>query len=220
MGDLSGPVRTYLDGVTPEKRRRDAEKLLELMARVTGEPPRVGGSIIGFGQYHYKYQSGREGDVAAAGFAPRKAATTIYLLDGVGRYEEQLERQDRIPPASDAITSRISTGLIFRSWKISSPSHFATSLATPIRSERAKELRHRHLKPDRLSATWCGADPAHRASVNTDGDRDCIVHLVRLDQLPTWVGLKIQTEHSAVHASREPKPLPVEVSLVEIGPTG
>jgi hypothetical protein len=92
VGDLSEPIQTYLDGVTPEKRRRDAGKLLELMARVTGEPPQLWGSIIGFGQYHYKYQSGREGDVAAAGFAPRKAATTIYLVDGVGRYEQQLQR--------------------------------------------------------------------------------------------------------------------------------
>jgi Domain of unknown function (DU1801) len=92
MGDPSDAVRTYLDGVTPEKRRRDAERLLELMARVTGEPPQMWGSIIGFGQYHYKYQSGREGDVAAASFAPRKAATTIYLVDGVRPYEQQLER--------------------------------------------------------------------------------------------------------------------------------
>jgi len=92
MGDVSDPVRTYLDGVTPEKRRRDAEKLLELMSRVTGEPPQLWGSIIGFGQYHYKYESCREGDVAAASFAPRKAATTIYLVDGIGRYEEQLKQ--------------------------------------------------------------------------------------------------------------------------------
>lgn len=92
MGDPSEAVRTYLDGVAPEKRRRDAEKLLELMARVTKEPPQLWGNIIGFGQYHYKYQSGREGDVAAAGFAPRKAATTIYLVDGIGRYEQQLDR--------------------------------------------------------------------------------------------------------------------------------
>jgi hypothetical protein len=92
MGDVSDPVRAYLDGVTPEKRRRDAEKLLELMSRVTGEPPQLWGSIIGFGQYHYKYASGREGDVAAAGFAPRKAATTVYLVDGIAGYEEQLKQ--------------------------------------------------------------------------------------------------------------------------------
>jgi Domain of unknown function (DU1801) len=92
MGDVSDPVRAYLDGVTPAKRRRDAEKLLELMSRVTGESPQLWGSIIGFGQYHYKYESGREGDVAAAGFAPRKAATTIYMADGIGRYAEQLKQ--------------------------------------------------------------------------------------------------------------------------------
>jgi hypothetical protein len=92
MGEASEPVRTYLKGVTPEKRRRDAVTLLELMSRVTGEPPQLWGSIIGFGQYHYKYESGREGDVAAAGFAPRKAATTIYLVDGIGRYEDQLKQ--------------------------------------------------------------------------------------------------------------------------------
>src|SRR5215218_10268641 len=92
MGDPNEAVRTYLDGVTPEKRRRDAENLLALMSRVTGETPQLWGSVIGFGQYHYKYPTGREGDAAAAGFAPRKAATTIYLLDGIGRYGAQLER--------------------------------------------------------------------------------------------------------------------------------
>ncbi len=92
MDDLSEAVRTHLDGVTPGKRRRDAETMLELMARVTGESPRMWATVVGFGQYHYKYESGREGDAPAAGFAPRKAATTIYLLDGVGRYEQQLEK--------------------------------------------------------------------------------------------------------------------------------
>jgi Domain of unknown function (DU1801) len=85
-------VQAHLDGVTPEKRRRDAETLLGLMSRVTGESPRLWGNVIGFGRYHYKYQSGREGDAAAAGFAPRKAATTIYLMDGITRYEDQLTR--------------------------------------------------------------------------------------------------------------------------------
>jgi hypothetical protein len=47
---------------------------------------------IGFGQYHYRYASGREGDAAAVGFAPRKPATTIYLLDGVGAHTESLSR--------------------------------------------------------------------------------------------------------------------------------
>jgi hypothetical protein len=92
MDDLSRSVRTHLDGVTPEKRRRDAEKLLALMTRVTGESPRLWGSVIGLGQYQYKYTSGREGDAPAAAFSPRKAATTIYLADGIGRYGEHLKQ--------------------------------------------------------------------------------------------------------------------------------
>jgi hypothetical protein len=93
MRDIDAEVRTFIDKVASPTRRRDAETLLELMTRVTGEPPRMWGpSIIGFGEYHYKYASGREGDAPAAGFSPRKAATTIYLADGVGAYPEHLER--------------------------------------------------------------------------------------------------------------------------------
>jgi hypothetical protein len=86
-------VRTYIDAVASPTRRRDAETLLDLMSRVTGERPLMwGASIIGFGIYHYKYASGREGDAPAAGFSPRKAASTIYLPDGVGAYPDQLAR--------------------------------------------------------------------------------------------------------------------------------
>ena len=92
MDEENLSVRAYLEEVTPEKRRRDAETLLELMTRVTGESPRLWSSVIGFGQYHYKYASGREGDAPAAGFAPRKSATVIYLADGIGRHEKQLRQ--------------------------------------------------------------------------------------------------------------------------------
>jgi hypothetical protein len=91
MAELSQSVQAHLDEVTPEKRRRDAQTLLELMGRVTGKSPQLWRGMIGFGQYHYKYASGREGDAPAAGFAPRKAATTIYLADGIGRHQEQLQ---------------------------------------------------------------------------------------------------------------------------------
>jgi hypothetical protein len=90
---MDGAVQDYLDGVSSPTRRRDADTLLELMGRVTGEPARMwGSSVIGFGQYHYRYESGREGDAAAVSFSPRKAATTIYLLDGVGAYPDKLSR--------------------------------------------------------------------------------------------------------------------------------
>lgn len=49
-------------------------------------------TIVGFGRYHYRYASGREGDAPAAGFAPRKAATTVYVMDGVDAYSDLLDR--------------------------------------------------------------------------------------------------------------------------------
>ena len=74
-------VAAFLAGVAPEERRADCEALSTLMAEVTGEPAKMWGpSIVGFGDYHYRYESGREGDAFLAGFSPRKAALTIYLM--------------------------------------------------------------------------------------------------------------------------------------------
>lgn len=85
-------VQDFLEAIPSPTRRRDAFALVELMGRATGEEPHLAGTIVGFGTYHYRYASGREGDAVAAGFAPRKAATTIYLLDGVAAHAELLER--------------------------------------------------------------------------------------------------------------------------------
>src|SRR3954467_3749724 len=84
-------VAAFVAAVENSVRRRDAERLVTLMTRVTGERPRLWGpTIVGFGTYHYRYESGREGDMAAAGFSPRKAATTIYLPEGVGAHADLL----------------------------------------------------------------------------------------------------------------------------------
>lgn len=83
-------VLDHLEQVAPAKRKRDAHTLIELMGRITGEEPLLYGSIIGFGSYHYRYESGREGDSPAASFAPRKTATVIYLLDGIGAHADAL----------------------------------------------------------------------------------------------------------------------------------
>jgi hypothetical protein len=86
-------VEAFLETVTPAKRRRDAERLLEVMRRATdGVTPEISRGIVGYGSYHYKYASGREGDAPAASFAPRKAATTVYLMDGIDRHADQLDR--------------------------------------------------------------------------------------------------------------------------------
>jgi len=86
-------VRAFIDAVPGATRRRDAETLLELFGRITKEPARMWySSIVGFGSYHYKYESGREGDAGAAGFSPRKASMSIYFPDGVGAYADELAR--------------------------------------------------------------------------------------------------------------------------------
>ncbi|WP_424347663.1 DUF1801 domain-containing protein [Kocuria sp. CH-021] len=85
-------VEEHLAGVTPKRRRADAERLVPLFTRVTGQPAEMWGTVVGFGQYHYKYASGHEGDAPAAGFAARKAATTVYVYDGVDAHQENLAR--------------------------------------------------------------------------------------------------------------------------------
>jgi len=83
----------FLAGVTDERRRTDAQALCALMAEATGAPPVMwGGSIVGFGTYHYRYASGREGDWPPVGLAPRKQALTVYLAEGFNRHGELLAR--------------------------------------------------------------------------------------------------------------------------------
>lgn len=83
-----GDVRGYLESVTNKRRREDSLVMLELMREITGEPPEMwGSSIVGFGSYHYKYASGREGDWPVIGFAPRKQSLTLYIMPGFDRYE-------------------------------------------------------------------------------------------------------------------------------------
>jgi hypothetical protein len=73
-------VEAFLAGVEPPARRADAEALSALMAKVSGETPVMWGpSIVGFGAHHYRYDSGREGDMPAIAFAPRKPALVLYL---------------------------------------------------------------------------------------------------------------------------------------------
>ncbi|MCC7479059.1 DUF1801 domain-containing protein [bacterium] len=87
------PVADFLASVENDQRRSDAQTVLELMGRVTGQPAKMWGpSIIGFGSYHYKYESGREGDMCAAGFSPRKDSLVLYL-EGLDTFQQpQLAR--------------------------------------------------------------------------------------------------------------------------------
>ena len=77
------PVAAFVAGLAGERRRADSERLIALMTDVTGEPATMWGpSIIGFGSYHYRYASGREGDAPLASFSPRKANLTLYVSAG------------------------------------------------------------------------------------------------------------------------------------------
>lgn len=74
-------VDAFIDSVDHERKREEACELDAMFRRVTGEEPVMWGpSIIGYGQYHYKYDSGREGDMCRTGFSPRKAKHSIYLM--------------------------------------------------------------------------------------------------------------------------------------------
>ena len=88
-----GDVLQYLHSVENKRRREDSLAVLELMQEVTGEPAEMwGSSIVGFGSYHYKYASGREGDFMLAGFAPRKQSLTLYIMGGFERHDELMSR--------------------------------------------------------------------------------------------------------------------------------
>src|ERR1700740_885503 len=76
-------VSVFIDALTDETKRADAKALVKMMQRTTGEKPKMWGpSIIGFGSYHYRYESGRGGDVPVVAFSPRKAATVLYGMIG------------------------------------------------------------------------------------------------------------------------------------------
>jgi hypothetical protein len=86
-------VTAYIDALPDPAARADAKALVKLMRSATGEKPKMwGGSIIGFGSYHYVYDSGREGDMPVVGFSPRKAATVLYGLRGAEEVEELLAK--------------------------------------------------------------------------------------------------------------------------------
>ena len=86
-------VEAFLNSVEDEKKRQDCLTILEIMKQITkAEPQMWGSSMVGFGSYHYKYESGREGDWFVAGFSPRKQNLTLYIMAGFSRYDELLSK--------------------------------------------------------------------------------------------------------------------------------
>ena len=91
-------VASFIDALPNDEKRADAKTLVKLMERATGEKPAMWGpTIIGFGSYHYVYESGREGDMPIIGFSPRKPALVLYMMtqfDGAKELLRKLGKQN------------------------------------------------------------------------------------------------------------------------------
>src|SRR5947209_5205492 len=86
-------VQGYLGAIDDDARRRDCEALAKLMTTATKQPPKMwGSSIVGFGSYHYRYESGREGDSCVVGFSSRKSDISVYGLNAAANAKELLAR--------------------------------------------------------------------------------------------------------------------------------
>lgn len=95
--ETAGDVEAFLSAVEPESRRADARAVCALMSKVSGEPAKMwGSSIVGFGRYHYRYDSGHEGDAPRVGFSPRKSALTLYVMDGFEGRDELVARLGKV----------------------------------------------------------------------------------------------------------------------------
>jgi hypothetical protein len=85
-------VDEFIANIEDPQKRADVEAIAEIMAKATRSPGKMWGtSIVGYGEYHYVYESGREGDWFQVGFSPRKRDLTLYIMDGFGEYEELLD---------------------------------------------------------------------------------------------------------------------------------
>ena len=86
-------VAAFIANVEPEQKRQDCEKIIEIMSAITkADPVMWGSSIVGFGHYHYVYESGREGDWMLCGFSPRKQNLVLYIMSGFSEYDELMSK--------------------------------------------------------------------------------------------------------------------------------
>jgi len=86
-------VKEFLNQIQEPERRADCFEIVKIMEKITGEKPTMWGpSIVGFGSYHYKYASGREGDWPMTGFSPRKKDLTLYIMMGFEKHADLMEK--------------------------------------------------------------------------------------------------------------------------------
>src|SRR5215216_2915334 len=86
-------VKEFLNQIPDKERREDCFAVAKIMKEITGEKPKMWGpSIVGFGTYHYKYASGREGDWPITGFSPRKKDLTLYMMMGFEKHADLMKQ--------------------------------------------------------------------------------------------------------------------------------
>lgn len=86
-------VTTFMNSIDDTQMRADARKVAAMMRRATGKRAKMwGASIVGYGTYHYRYASGREGDFMITGFSPRKQALTVYIMPGFTPFDKLMAK--------------------------------------------------------------------------------------------------------------------------------
>lgn len=86
-------VTSFINSIDDKQKRADARKVAAMMRKATGKRAKMwGSSIVGYGTYHYKYESGREGDFMVTGFSPRKQALTVYVMPGFSHFDKLMAK--------------------------------------------------------------------------------------------------------------------------------
>ncbi len=103
----AGSVSRFIESVKDEQKRKDSFAVLEIMKKITKEEPKMwGSSIVGFGDFHFVYDSGREGDWLLTGFSPRKQALTLYIFGGFERYLDLMSKLGKYKAGKSCIYVR------------------------------------------------------------------------------------------------------------------
>lgn len=102
--ETDASVGKFLDAIEPEQKRDDCHTIAKMMADVSKQPAKMWGtSIVGFGTYHYEYESGRKGEICAIGFAPRKSNIVLYLNGIVDNHAADLKKMGKVKTGKGCI---------------------------------------------------------------------------------------------------------------------
>ncbi len=188
-------VAGYLSAIGDESRRKDCEALAKLMTRATKQKPKMWGtSIVGFGSYHYKYESGREGDMCVAGFSSRKGDISIYGLGDFPGQESCSRSSGNTRKARDASTCASSSTSIRKSSSSLSQVPLPRRSVVTARRRRHQPATDRQFRV-RLTARdrWLDRDihPSYRRSTHGSraqfyGGGERVIDSIGMSPCPSW----------------------------------